>query len=227
MCQQHKARAIFKMYTVSVNHRKSNIEILLWTYSTDCIERMETMTIGEEWKKDGYVMRSAQPEDMNQYYAENFSPLDKEVARLTGCKEVFSKEEVDSFFLKSIGDTNRYFFLIFSPDGQIVGESIINQIDWDMRCANFRICLFRAAQRGKGIGTWAVEITRDFAFAKLKLHRLELDVFSFNQRAQKVYQKAGFQIEGILRDAIRDGEQYADDILMAILEDEWRRIKGL
>lgn len=185
------------------------------------------MTVDTLWEKDGYVMRSAQPADMDRYYAENFNPLDREVARLTGCKEVFSKEEVDSFFLKSIADTDRYFFLILSPEGQIIGESIINQIDWDMRCANFRICLFCAAQRGKGIGTWAVENTRDFAFADLQLHRLELDVFSFNPRAEKAYKKAGFRVEGILRDAVRDKGQYADDILMAILEDEWRAIKGL
>ncbi len=121
----------------------------------------------------------------------------------------------------------RYLFLILSPDGEIIGESVINQIDRDMRCANFRICLFRAAQRGKGIGSWAVEITRDFAFAQLQLHRLELDVFSFNPRAEKAYKKAGFRTEGVLRDAIMDGDRYADDILMAILEDEWRRIKGL
>ncbi len=121
----------------------------------------------------------------------------------------------------------RYLFLILSPDGEIIGESVINQIDRDMRCANFRICLFRAAQRGKGIGSWAVEITRDFAFLQLQLHRLELDVFSFNPRAEKAYKKAGFRTEGVLRDAIMDGDRYADDILMAILEDEWRRIKGL
>ena len=59
----------------------------------------------------------------------------------------------------------------------------------------------------------------------LKLHRLELDVFSFNHRAQRVYEKAGFQVEGVRKDAIMDGKQYADDIIMAILEDEWRIIK--
>lgn len=185
------------------------------------------MTVSNIWEKDGYVMRSAQAADVERYYAENFSPLDKEVARLTGCKEAFSREEVELFFLKSIADTDRYLFLILSPDGEIIGESVINQIDRDMRCANFRICLFRAAQRGKGIGSWAVEITRDFAFSQLQLHRLELDVFSFNPRAEKAYKKAGFRAEGVLRDAIMDGDRYADDILMAILEDEWRRIKGL
>lgn len=179
------------------------------------------------WEKDGYRMRLAQPADVNSYYAQNYNPLDPEAARLTGCKKAFSKEEVDSFFLKSLTEADRRFFLIFSPDGQIIGESVINEIDWDLRSANFRICIYRPAERGKGIGTWAVETTRDFAFEELKLHRLELNVFSFNPRAIQAYQKAGFQREGVLRDAIMDGEQYADDILMAILEDEWKQIKGL
>lgn len=127
--------------------------------------------------------------------------------------------------MKSIEDEDRYFFLILSPDGRIIGESVINEIDWELRCANFRIAIFQAAERGLGIGTWATEVTRDFAFEELKLHRLELDVYSFNPRAEKTYQKAGFKREGVLRDAVMDGERYADDILMAILEDEWREVR--
>ena len=175
------------------------------------------------WKKDGFSIRFAQEEDAEAYFSQNYCPLDKDVARLTGCKEVFAKEEVVSFFLKSLAD--RYFFLMIAPDGRIIGESVINEVDWNLRCANFRIAIFHATERGKGIGTWAVETVRDFAFEELKLHRLSLDVYSFNPHAEKVYLKAGFQREGILRDAIMDGQQYADTILMAILEDEWRMQK--
>lgn len=182
---------------------------------------MDIDIIGE---KDGFVIRLAKSDDAINYYQQNYCPLDKEVARLTGCKEEFSQEEVVSFFLKSL-EEDRYFFLIIAPDGKIIGESIINEIDWDLRCANFRIALYRQTERGKGIGTWAMEITRDFAFEELKLHRLELDVYSFNSRAENVYLKAGFKREGILRDAIMDGDKYADDILMSILESEWKALK--
>ena len=65
----------------------------------------------------------------------------------------------------------------------------------------------------------------DFTFEELKLHRLELNVYSFNPRAEKVYLKAGFKREGIRRDAIMDENNYADDILMAILESDWRKMK--
>lgn len=178
--------------------------------------------IGE---KDGFVIRLARKEDAILYYEQNYCPLDKEIARLTGCKERFSKEEILSFFHRSITEEDRYFFLIIDPDGDIIGESVINEIDWDRRSANFRIGLYRKTVRGKGIGTWATLATRDFAFEKLKLHRLGLDVFSFNPGAEKVYLKAGFKREGVLRDAVMDGDQYADDILMSILESEWKALK--
>ena len=183
---------------------------------------MNTEILG---KKDGYIIRLAKIQDATNYYEQNFCPLDKEVARLTGSKEVYTKEEVETFFLRSLEDDDRYFFLIIAPNGRIIGESIINEIDWNLRSANFRIGLYQLTERGKGIGTWATEATRDFAFEKLRLHRLELDVYSFNPRAEKVQLKAGFKREGVLRDAIMDGNEYADDILMSILEDEWKALK--
>lgn len=140
---------------------------------------------------------------------------------------MFTKERVVSFFLQYLNDKDRYFFLIIAPDGRIIGESVINEIDWDLRCANFRIGIYHSTERGRGVGTWAIEVTRDLAFEELKLHRLEMDVYSFNVRAKKAYLKAGFKREGILRDAIMNGDKYADDILMSILEDEWRMVKGI
>lgn len=178
--------------------------------------------IGE---KDGYILKAAKKEDAGKYYQQNYNPLDPEVARLTGCKPSFTHDEVVNFFLSCIDDENRYDFLIVSPDGNIIGESVINEIDWELRSANFRIGIFHSDTCGKGIGTWATRMTCDFAFEKLHLHRLELDVFSFNPRAEKAYLKAGFKREGVLRDAVKDGDTYADDILMAILEDEWKALK--
>ncbi len=185
------------------------------------------MKIAKQWEKDGFRMRLATQADKQAYYRQNFNPLDSQIVRLTGCKAVFTQEEVFAFFQNAIESEDYYLFLLITPDGRIAGESILNEIDFTLRCANFRIGIFDSSERGKGIGTWMVETTRDFAFEELKLHRLELDVYSFNPRAERVYQKAGFRREGVLRDAVLDGQQYADDILMSILEEEWRQLKGL
>ena len=38
--------------------------------------------------------------------------------------------------------------------------------------------------------------------------------------------KAGFKREGVLRDAVLNGNEYADDILMSMLENEWLELKA-
>lgn len=174
--------------------------------------------------RDGYTIRQAKAEDAAAYYEQNYCPLDTEAARMTGCKAAFEKEEVLSFFERSLQDPDRCFFLIVAPDGTIIGESVINEIDRKMQCANFRICLYKKTERGKGLGTWATEVTRDFAFEKLHLRRLELDVYSFNPNAIKTYRKAGFRIERVLKNAVKNGENRADVVLMAISENEWKTI---
>lgn len=179
------------------------------------------------WEKDGYVLRPAEKQDAESYYQQNYNPLDPETARLTGCKPAFTHDEVVSFFLSCVDAQDRYDFLIIAPDGKIIGESVINEIDLKVRSANFRIAIFDSGFCGRGIGSWAIRMTCGFAFEQLHLHRLELDVFSFNPRAEKAYLKAGFKREGVLRDAVKDGDSYADDILMAILEDEWYRLDSL
>ena len=178
----------------------------------------------KKWEKDGYVLRKATIHDAEEYFQNNFNPLDPETVRLTGSKSDFTHDEVVNFFRKCMIDPDRYDFLIISPDHHIIGECVLNHIDKNLRSANFRIALFHHKSYGKGIGSWAIEKTLEFAFDEIKLHRVELDVFSFNTRAIHTYEKIGFQHEGVLRDAIKTDDGYADDVLMAILEDEWRMI---
>lgn len=177
------------------------------------------------WQKNNFTIRFAQPSDFEPYFNNSFCPPDKEVIRLTGSKEKYTKAEVKPFFQNAIKNEDFYLFLILSPNQDIIGEVVINEIDHRLRCANFRIAIFSANAREKGIGSWAVRCIRDFAFEYLKLHRLELDVFDFNPRAKHCYLKAGFKQEGILRDAVLDGETYANSIIMSILEDEWKEIR--
>jgi RimJ/RimL family protein N-acetyltransferase len=65
----------------------------------------------------------------------------------------------------------------------------------------------------------------DYVFREMKAHRLWLDVFETNLRAQHVYQALGFQREGVLREAIcRDGE-FHTQILMSILDREYAALQ--
>ncbi len=67
--------------------------------------------------------------------------------------------------------------MLMAPDGTFIGESVINELDRENSSANFRIVIFDEGYLGQGLGSWAVEKTRDFAFEQVGLHRLELEVF--------------------------------------------------
>jgi len=61
-----------------------------------------------------------------------------------------------------------------------------------------------------------------YAFDELNLHKVQLTVFGYNERAAAVYRKVGFHQEGAMREFLRrDGQRY-DMIMMGILEREWR-----
>jgi [ribosomal protein S5]-alanine N-acetyltransferase len=73
---------------------------------------------------------------------------------------------------------------------------------------------------GKGYGTEAVRLLVEYGMFFLNLHNIKLEVFGFNPRAIRAYEKAGFRLVGRRRAAyVLGGERY-DDIIMDILRDE-------
>jgi RimJ/RimL family protein N-acetyltransferase len=76
--------------------------------------------------------------------------------------------------------------------------------------------------RGRGLGTDIMEAIVEFGFARLRLERIWLDVFDFNPGAQRVYERVGFTLEGVLRHALFHEGRFVDVHRMAILAGEWR-----
>jgi len=102
-----------------------------------------------------------------------------------------------------------------------VGEAVLNQWDPGNHSCNFRI-MIGPAGRGRGLGTEATRLIVGYGFERLGLHRISLEVYAFNPRARRVYEKAGFRAEGVLRESLRYGDQWIDATVMSILAQEWR-----
>jgi RimJ/RimL family protein N-acetyltransferase len=94
-------------------------------------------------------------------------------------------------------------------------------IEWNHGNAWVGIGLGERDYWGKGYGTDAMCAILDYAFNELNLYRVTLDVFEYNPRAIRSYEKAGFQLEGRVRKMIhRDGRRW-DVLVMGVLRDEW------
>lgn len=109
-----------------------------------------------------------------------------------------------------------------SAQEEVVGTCCLVGIDWIGRLAELRIRIGNKAFWGQGIGTEATRCLVQYGFSHLNLERIWLRVFATNERALRLYQKVGFQVEGRLRRAARLPGLTDDIILMGLLREEWQ-----
>jgi RimJ/RimL family protein N-acetyltransferase len=155
---------------------------------------------------------------------------DPEVLRLTGSVQSSEEaaahstdldERTRAWYETRHEHADRLDLAVIDPaTGGCVGEAVVNEWSAEQLSANFRI-LLGPGGRDRGLGSEATRLTVDHAFSTTELHRLELEVFAFNLRAQRVYEKVGFVVEGVRRDALRFDGAYIDAIVMSILRPEW------
>lgn len=168
---------------------------------------------------DKIVLRPYRTEDAAAILAGASDPV---LRRLTGTQATFTLEQTQAYVARQAEADDRAGFIIADPETlAALGEVVILDIDADNRSAFIRITMFDEAHLGKGYGTEAMRLAVDYGFRVLKLHRIGLDVFDFNPRAIRVYEKIGFKQEGIQRDTLFYDGEYHSSIMMAILEDEW------
>ena len=117
---------------------------------------------------------------------------------------------------------DRFLFVICRlGDGVPIGNCGLFDINYVDGHAGIGITIGEKALWGQGLGTDAMYALLDFGFGQLRLERLWLEVYDYNARARRSYDKAGFTLEGIERRAVFKQGQFHDVQLMSILRDEW------
>jgi RimJ/RimL family protein N-acetyltransferase len=106
-------------------------------------------------------------------------------------------------------------------DDRIIGNLDLSGIDWTARSAWLGIGIGERDLWGKGYGSEATGLLIRFAFEQLNLNRISLNVFEYNQRGYKAYQKLGFVEEGRLRQYMQRGGERYDIIYMGLLREAW------
>jgi len=104
---------------------------------------------------------------------------------------------------------------------RLVGHCSLSGADLTTRCADFAI-IIGAEHQGRGYGQEAIRMALRYGFAEMGLHRIQLAVWAYNARAIRAYAEAGFLEEGHRREVVFHDGTFHDEVLMAILEQEWR-----
>jgi RimJ/RimL family protein N-acetyltransferase len=110
-------------------------------------------------------------------------------------------------------------------DGVLIGHVGLFGANAHNRAATFAILIGRPHQN-QGLGTETTRAVLRYGFDELGLHRIGLTVNGFNERGIATYRKAGFVVEGRVREAIFRSGAWHDVIHMGILAGEWRATTG-
>ena len=140
-----------------------------------------------------------------------------------------AEDEVRAFvamFVRLQGEMPRSKFQLAieaKADGRLIGNCGVRQAEPGARVADMGYEL-APDEWGKGYATEAAAAMRDFAFGVLGVHRLWASCVADNAASARVLAKLGMVFEGRLRQNEFYKGRWWDELVFAMLEEEWRAL---
>jgi RimJ/RimL family protein N-acetyltransferase len=166
-------------------------------------------------------LRPAEREDLPRFVGWF---ADAETARGLMLRSPFSLAAEEQWFTDMVGrqgKTDYHFVICRLTDDEPIGTAGLHGLDHENGVAEFGISIGEKTEWNQGYGTDALYAICDFGFGELRLHRIELEVYASNPRARRSYEKAGFTLEGTLRERHFSEGRHEDVLVMSLLRDEW------
>lgn len=122
---------------------------------------------------------------------------------------------------------NQHWFSIRAlADDKLLGDIDLFVYNWPGRDAFVGLGIGEREFWGKGYGTDVMRVILRYAFTEVNLNRVTLNVFEYNPRAIRSYEKAGFSHEGRERKFLNKEGKRWDMLFMGILREEWMEKYG-
>lgn len=112
--------------------------------------------------------------------------------------------------------------LAFMDGEKIVAMAGLTNFDAINGLIEFYIMVHPELQ-GKGYGATATKYTINFAFLNFSIQKIYLWTNHVNERANKLYEKLGFQLEGVLRRHKFKGGKLIDRCVYGLLKEDWEK----
>jgi ribosomal-protein-alanine N-acetyltransferase len=168
--------------------------LLLGPHCEDDAERLH------RWENDAEILEMMS----DAYEPTSIDDARKWIARWT------SPEQVAGRFAVRLADT-----------GEFVGYAHLGEVERDQGRCKLGYLIGEKAHWGRGYATEAVRAVVAQAFGPLGLHRVQAGAYATNPASIRVLEKVGFRREGVLRESVRRGEGFIDEIVFGLLRPEW------
>lgn len=138
-----------------------------------------------------------------------------------------TKKMLRQFYESASADKNAaYFAIIDKETDKHIGNTQLYKIDWRNRRCEFGILIGDRDYWGKGICKEALQLLVNYAFTKLNLRKMCINVVKENAGAVKCYTSVGFKLEGEQKEMWFDTKtnKYVSNLWLGLTIDEYNQL---
>lgn len=162
-------------------------------------------------------IRRAGPDDVD-FLVELVSH--EQVAPFLAAVRASDRDAVAALVERSNADPQAFGVFVLEADGERAGTIEFERVNQRSRIAALGGLALHPSYRGKGVADEAARLVQRHLLRELGFHRLQLEVYAFNERALAHAERTGFVREGVRRQAYwRDG-RWVDGVLFGLVEED-------
>jgi RimJ/RimL family protein N-acetyltransferase len=129
-----------------------------------------------------------------------------------------------SELLELVGRSQRepehFGVFVIEQDGEPAGTVEFELVNRRSSIAHIGGLAVHPLFRGRGVGEQAARLAQRHLVFELGIHRLQLEVYGFNERALAHAERAGWIREGVKRRAYRRGDGWVDGVMFGLTRED-------
>ena len=144
----------------------------------------------------------------------------EEVAPFLAAVRASSEEDVAEEVARAEREPDAYGVMVVELDGEPAGTVTWERVNRRSRIASVSGFAIDARLRGRGVGVEAAMALQHHLIHERGFHRLQMEVYGFNERALRHAERAGWTREGVRRMAYRRNDEWVDGVLFGLVEED-------
>ena len=135
-------------------------------------------------------------------------------ARAKGGSEILAE------IARSEGEPDAYGLFVVEVDGERAGTMHFTRANIRSRIADLGGLAVHPDFRGAKVADTAARLFQRHLFDDLGFHRLQMEIYGFNERAMRHAERAGFTREGVRRKAYWRNDEWVDGVLYGLVVED-------
>jgi RimJ/RimL family protein N-acetyltransferase len=166
---------------------------------------------------DAVHIRRARPDDAD-FLLELI--LDEETKPFLGLPAELTRDDLLEEIARSDREPEAFGRFVIESGGERVGSVGFRLVNERNRIAEAGRFAIHPSHRGRGIGDEAARLFQRHLLVDLDVHRIELQIYGFNERAIAQAARVGYVREGVKRKAYLKNGEWQDAVLFSLLQEE-------